>query len=182
MYKQLNVTVLRDRVRSLVIDQQMHQIFDPPGDSVLRFPPPRKFGHNVLTKSKQFLYEYYRLALLAQHAAVVSQPSVMEQQLEDGTPLALAITTADLNGTTLPLALTAWLTIDSFRWSPIYEVPEDLSYGLVLSYPTYILAIASFVLKIDRAEQIEKLAPGALGCCEEIALSHSEKTVKSPVT
>ncbi|WZE38332.1 hypothetical protein EKO22_13975 (plasmid) [Synechococcus elongatus PCC 11802] len=50
-------------------------------------------------------------------------------------PYILAI--RDLSRVTYPVAATAWLTTDHFRWHTLEgygAVPEDLSYGLVLQY------------------------------------------------
>lgn len=169
MYKDLSAIALREQIKVLLENQRLHGIFDTPYDQILRFPDPQKYGYNGLTNKRDFLYQYFRLSLLAQHAGYLQERSLDNQTTHEGHPLALALTSADLRHSILPIALAAWLSPDEWRWESKYGAPEDLYYGLVLEYPTYVLAIASYTLKLNREELNRQIAPETVAECERIA-------------
>ena len=56
----------------------------------------------------------------------------------------------DLNKVVFPLAISAWLTIDSWRAHEYFNdenIPSDLSYGLVLEYPIPIIRMSMQMLE-----------------------------------
>ncbi|WP_141712637.1 hypothetical protein A5482_015980 (plasmid) [Cyanobacterium sp. IPPAS B-1200] len=81
---------------------------------------------------------------------------------------------SDANKCNLFLCIVAWLTIDDFRWHKIYpSVPEDLSYGLVLQYPDYILSCVEFVYHRKKLYGMDILPPIVENCEQFVKSNYS---------
>ena len=87
------------------------------------------------------VFKYFRKSALSLIImAKIAAEKYPEQLIEIDSvinPVPYTLAVRDLSRVIYPIAATAWLTTDHFRWHTLegYEaVPEDLSYGLVLQY------------------------------------------------
>lgn len=175
-------STLRDMAITLVESNREHHVFDPDKAESLRFPASEKYGWNTLKHSRTFIYEYFKLLLLAQEAGLIAQPECKKQLTETWVPIASAIVTADLRQATVLFAMTAWLSVDNYRWPDKYKIPNDLFYGLVLQYPGYILGFSSFVLSLEhRNRYLSMISESSISKCEEIAHTYTNRNMASNI-
>jgi hypothetical protein len=156
------VSVIKEALLEIINTNQEHKIFkdlDPLLDLELkklgsktgfdlRFPVKNSqdWIKNFKPNNKTFSY-YYRL--LINLASTASAPSVSK------TPQDIWVDLINVEFTQVNclIALVAWLTTDNWRWHkeyPHYNIPEDLSYGLVLSEPDAVISFALYVLGYKR--------------------------------
>lgn len=176
-YSHVDIRYLRERSKSWVINNQQHKVFG--ADTTLRFFPLRQYGSRHIPQNKDFLESYYRLQILAEQVAAINYCLVRQRSLlpieqdTNGFLLISNLIKQDTRRVVLPIAVTSWLTIDEFRWHNsgipgTQEVPEDLSYGLVMSYPEYVIPYACFVLNTHRQKQLSLIDQDSLQACEDI--------------
>ncbi|WP_152034140.1 hypothetical protein [Synechococcus elongatus] len=87
------------------------------------------------------VFQYYKQArltlILMDKLAKEKYPNQLIEKGKQLCSLAVALASNDLDRAVYPIAATAWLTTDNFRWHKLQgfqSVPEDLSYGLILDY------------------------------------------------
>jgi hypothetical protein len=79
--------------------------------------------------------------------------NISKNDINTETYLVEVLMQQDLNKVNLFFALTAWMSIDTFRWHELEgfeHIPEDLSYGLVTDYYDLLLPYGAFVSNLDR--------------------------------
>ncbi len=80
-----------------------------------------------------------------------------------------------------PLAITAWLTIDEFRWHNYLKgVPRDLNYGLISKYPEAICAYAGFIGGFNRSQFLSQLSLFTIKKCELLAVKEVSRQTGKP--
>lgn len=98
------------------------------------------------------LQDYYLHYYMAQQVAGLhyrdSNERLSKTATDNGYLIMPMICQQDTERICLPYAVCAWLSIDNFRWPD--PAPEDLSYGMVLQAPTYVLHFARYLLGYDR--------------------------------
>lgn len=131
-----------------------------------------------LGKHETYLY-YYR-SRLACYAALKALRTHygrdLREEAPDGGYLMIALIDQDMRKANHQACLAAWLTWDGWRWhheNP--EVPEDLSYGLVLSYPIPVLSLARVLLARDLLDVPEDFTKQELDESREFARDISNR-------
>jgi hypothetical protein len=120
-----------------------------------------------------FVYAYFRLLALGD---IVTQQTLSATEAEvatsvrDDRPILCWLMENDIHRVIAPVAVTAWLTIDEFRWHHyIPGIPQDLHYGLVTQYPEVIVCYAAFMAGLNRTEVLSQLPAETIILCEELA-------------
>jgi hypothetical protein len=157
---------LRDRLNNLIYCNECHKIFDDGTDKSLRFPPTK----NQIFYTTSFKTAYYSVVIRARIYA--TNQALKNKEKEEQILLLNKLEDADLNRVTIQYMLSAWLTIDEFRWHSTFgygEIPEDLCYGLVLNYPNYVLSYANYVMNTHlRPTYIQELSEEELVLCDRM--------------
>lgn len=157
---------LRDKTNDLILHDRCHEIFDESAEKTLRFPEKK----NKIYFSTPFATAYYKVVINARMYAM--NQVIKKKEKQDHLFLLTGLEDTDHNRVTLLYMLSAWLTIDEFRWHKVFsyeEIPEDLSYGLVLDYPTYVLNYANYVLNPSlRRLYLEELSKEELLNCDRM--------------
>lgn len=137
------------------------------------FPSIKKKGWCQYPAQPDFVYAYFRLLALG---AVITLQTLRKTQpqvtlsIEDGRPLLCSLMENDIHRVISPVAVTAWLTLDNFRWHHhIPNIPTDLHYGLVINYPEAIIGYAAFMGGFDRATILSQLSQETILYGEELA-------------
>lgn len=157
---------LRNRLNNLIYCNECHKIFDEDTDKSIRFPPTK----NQIFHTTLFKTAYYNVVIRARIYA--TNQALKKKQKEEQILLLNKLEDADLNRVTIHYMLSAWLTIDEFRWHSTFgyaEIPEDLSYSLVLNYPTYVLSYANYVMNPHlRPVYMQELSEDELVLCDRM--------------
>lgn len=137
------------------------------------FPSIKEKGWCQYPAQPDFVYAYFRLLALGAVVTIKtlhnSQPATTVSVI-DNRPLLCSLMENDIHRVIAPVAITAWLTLDEFRWhNHIPDIPCDLSYGLVTHYPEAIIKYAVFMGNWNRAEIISQLPKKTIAHCEELA-------------
>jgi hypothetical protein len=170
--QQYSPIALRDYYRQQILNDRAGwflEAYNPP----TTFPSMAKKGWCQYPGQPDFVYAYFRLLALG---AVVTQQILQKTQPQapvsviDHRPVLCSLMENDIHRVIAPVAITAWLTLDEFRWhNHIPDIPCDLSYGLVTHYPEAILKYAVFMGNWDRAEILSQLSQKTIAHCEELA-------------
>lgn len=162
-YSEINGQMIKKHLIELIYEKRTPgKLID--GDTVWEIPLNHEV--NYMRFDEEFLHKYYRLLLEAEwvgllhfcpykYAPLEIRKDLKEEQLkkynEQKCNILKHILFKDLNRANVLISLSAWLTVDDFRWHNIdSSVPEDLSYGLVLSYPDFVLPYASYCSGLAR--------------------------------
>lgn len=107
-----------------------------------------------LPRNPFFRYIYFRAQITTvQVLADSTHHYYPEAPLTDGFPAVYHDAIADLEHFNLPAAVTAWLTVDDWRWhqeSEYRDAARDLHYGLVLAHPEPVAIAAAYAANINR--------------------------------
>jgi hypothetical protein len=114
------------------------------------------------------MYNYYTKRYLAVQLLLAEYKKFYPKQAEDnlddeGRSVLISLVISDMNSFAMPGACAVWLTWDD--WTPAKsgipeeEIPEGLSYGLVLSYPRPIMRMACFLSGLTTREELVYLIP-----------------------
>lgn len=150
----------------ILYQRNLSVILDNPNDD---WYIPKPYGLNYIPRTQEFLYEYFKLIMECEWVGQMHfnpdeyLPDYERRNLEKNNPdrfrphnkeaskLLKLINFEQLKKCNILIACIAWLTIDS---SPINKndptIPEDLSYGLVLDYPEFVIPYALYCSKIKR--------------------------------
>lgn len=159
-----DIKYMRDKLIRTVDDRNFHLYMKDFTEATIPIFPHKH--NNCIYGTFEFVYPYYKLMLYAEAVGLAFwKHSLKPQKLSDyqcdqlfiaaGSKLKLEYEKA-----IMPVAISAWLTIDDFRWhevDPVYG--KDLAYGLVSRYPDLIIPLAMFVLNIDRYRLINFVPP-----------------------
>lgn len=138
------------------------------------FPSIKKKGWCQYPAQPDLVYAYFRL--LALGAAVTIQTLEKSQpqaavSVTDNRPLLCSLMENDIHRVIAPVAITAWLTLDEFRWHHyIPDIPCDLHYGLVTQYPEAIINYAVFMGDFNRKELLSQLSQETIAHCEDLTV------------
>jgi hypothetical protein len=145
--------ILRNQEHNIFksLDQNLDKELETLGSKIsydLRFPNKNSENwiNNFKPNNKNFTY-YYRL--LVNLASTMSTPHVSNTP-ED---IWVDLINCEFTKVNCLIALVAWLTTDDWRWHkeyPHYNIPEDLSYGLVLQEPQAVINFALYILGYNR--------------------------------
>lgn len=138
------------------------------------FPPMFQKGWCQYPPVPDLVYAYFRLLALGseivEQMLKSTQPNDTKSVI-DHRPLLCWLMENDFHRVILPIAVTAWLTVDEFRWHHYFEdIPEDLHYGLATQYPEVIIYYAAFIAGFNRAEAFATLSPQTIAFCEKITI------------
>lgn len=127
---------------------------------------PKGYSYNVVFTEPDVLYRYYKTIIYAERVGLMHTCPALyapkeliekipdEQLRPENEQRSLEVKTIayrDLCKVHGPIALTAWLTNDEFRWHKIDKsIPEDLSYGLVNQYPDFVLTYGLYLSGLQR--------------------------------
>lgn len=154
---QLNVVQVRNYIRKQVVNNNINR-FLPTIWSVNNKQFPIRNTCHLLPKEPKTLTNYYYLVRLCELCGILNcskskqntheVSSYTSQLSEDNIPVAVKLYYQDLTRANIFVSLVAWLSTDGFRWhtNPMFaNIPEDLSYSLVLNYPEFIIPVARLV-------------------------------------
>ena len=124
-----------------------------------------------------YTIERFRLTHLLLKELELRYPGQSKSTLEDPVeyrPVLHEITAADLNNIRLEAACCAWLSWDQQTLEqqgvPTDQVPDNLSYGLVLSYPEPIMRAACYLVGETREVELLAIPPETHYQAEQFAL------------
>lgn len=163
--------ILRDYYKEKIISDHTGWFLSEYHPSATFLPMFQK-GWSQYPPVPDLVYAYFRL--LALGSEIVEQMLKLTQlnytkSVIDNRPLLCWLMENDFHRVILPIAVTAWLTVDEFRWHHYFEdIPEDLHYGLVTQYPEVIIYYAAFIAGFNRAEALATLTPQTIAFCEKI--------------
>ena len=152
---------LRDTFRQKIFANQAGWFL---GTSTNFFPISRQNWWCQYPAQTDFMTAYFRLLTLGANWIDLETKKVNSTvtYATDGRPLVYVLMEQDILRVILPVAVTAWLTVDDFRWHHhVSEIPEDLQYGLVLSYPNLLVQYAAFIAGYNR-EKILNFIPQSI--------------------
>lgn len=160
---------IRDLLKQHILQNTGDTLLDdwnPTKETDKGFLPFTMGGLHLCRDDKRFTYRYHRLLSLSQEVALQHYRSDIGETMR-------SLMLKDLARVTVLSAVTAWLTTDGLRWHNLDpDVPEDLSYGLVLQYPRGVLSYAAMIANINRAEALKQFPPILIKECEELAARH----------
>jgi len=156
-YSEINGQMIKKHLIELIYEKRTPgKLID--GETIWEIP--RNHNINYMRFDQEFLYKYYRLLVESEWVGLVHfcpykyapleiRKDLKEEQLkkynENKSSVLRHVLYRDLSRANVLITLSAWLTVDDFRWHNIdSSVPEDLFYGLVLSYPDFVLPYASY--------------------------------------
>lgn len=158
-----SVSYIKERILDLIVTNKEYQIFyniDEELDHQLNRPEgkyikqdlefPAKTNSNCFSDfkldNKNFNY-YYVLLLNLANLASTSKVNKVDPEIW------VKIINNEFNRVNCLIAIVAWLTTDEWRWHkeyPDYNIPEDLSYGLVLDEPQAVISFSLYILGYKR--------------------------------
>jgi len=169
-YSEINGQMIKRHLIELIYEKRTPgQLID--GETIWEIP----YNHpvNFMRFDEEFLYKYYRLLIESEWVGLVHfcpykyapleiRKNLTEEQLkkynEDKCGILRQFIYNDLIKANVLITLSAWLSIDDFRWHDFdSSVPEDLTHGLVLSYPDFVLPYASYCSGLARDKIKNKL-------------------------
>ncbi|MFB6274650.1 MAG: hypothetical protein ABEI32_00685, partial [Halothece sp.] len=170
--QQYSPIALRDYYRQQILNDRAGwflEAYNPP----TTFPSMAKKGWCQYPAQPDFVYAYFRLLALG---AVVTQQILQKTQPQapvsvmDHRPVLCSLMENDIHRVIAPVAITAWLSWDEFRWHHyIPNIPTDLQYGLVENYPEAITGYAAFIGGFNRTEILNQLLQKTIAHCEGLA-------------
>lgn len=175
--------VLRDFYRQKILNNELGWFLAEYYNGV-GFPPLNQKGWCRYRVIPDFVYAYFRL--LALGSEIVEQVLQISQSnyplnLKDKRPLLCSLMEADFHRVIIPIAITAWLTVDDFRWHDhIQGVLHNLHYGLVTKYPSAICAYAGFIGGFNSSEMLNLLSFQTIRKCELLAAKEVSRQVGKP--
>ncbi|WP_338463068.1 hypothetical protein VZH09_13845 (plasmid) [Synechococcus elongatus IITB7] len=105
----------------------------------------------------------------------------------DGLSTVVNLALRDTSVVAYPVAATAWLTTEGFRWHLLQDIlvartPEDLSYGLVLDYYEPIMQSSLFFLGYETpwAQKITEEHKEKAMTASKVQVEQFTKTVSYP--
>lgn len=174
----IDIKYMRNHLRTLVLEGRAGEILE----GNYKFPLS-KAGHNQLMSTPEFLEAYYKLILLSEQAALscysttrygstsaIAKGEGIDEMDDENISTVRYLVNKDLKVAILPVAVAAWLTIGDFRWHSIdANIPKELSYGLVLQYPDFVIPYAMYGSGLVRHELHNTLKPECIEYCEHYA-------------
>lgn len=92
-----------------------------------------------------------------------NEPGLFQHFYAEPPSLVIDLCLTDLHRVNCFVAAYAWLTTNDFRWHHKYKhLPEDLSYGLILQYPDFIIPYAACISGLMTEEYKKNLGPDIL--------------------
>jgi len=177
---QYSPIVLRNYFRQQILNDRAGWFLEEYNLSTT-FPSMKKKGWCQYPAQPDFVYAYFRLLALG---AVVTLQTLQNSQpqaplsVEDQRPLLCSLMENDIHRVIAPIAITAWLTLDEFRWHYfIPNIPTDFDYGLIGNYPEAITCYAAFMGGFNRSEILSQLSPKTIAHCEELAAQEVSKQI-----
>ena len=173
---------LRNYYREKILNNQANWFLGE--NNKINFPPLHKRGWCRYYAIPDFVYSYFRL--LALGSEIVEQILEINHRdyslsAEDKRPLLLSLMEFDFHRVILPIAITAWLTVDEFRWDVhIPNIPHDLNYGLVSQYPEAICAYAAFIGNFNRSQFLDLLCTATVNKSEILAAKEVSRQIGKP--
>jgi len=129
-----------------------------------------------------YAIERFRLTHLLLKELELRYPGQSKSTLEDPvlySPVLHKITAADLDKVRLEAACCAWLSWDNQTLEqqgvPADQIPDDLSYGLVLSYPEPIMRVACYLVGETKEEELLAIPPETHYQAEQFALQQLKR-------
>lgn len=182
---EISTTHLRQLFIDKIVNNTVHQLLPTYLHKInVQFPanPPQR---GLLPFDRSTLHNYHYLLRLAEtytvpkynnlryssEAAIASNKGIDETSnfLIPGTTTALPFVSTviykDISKVNAFICAVAWLSSDEFKWHikyPEYQIPEDLSYGLVLQYPDFIIPYCCVLADYKREECYTQLQSESL--------------------
>ncbi|NCO74100.1 MAG: hypothetical protein GW795_12465 [Cyanobacteria bacterium] len=162
---------LRNYYREKILQNQAHWFLAT--ETPVTFPPLHQKGWSRYYAIPDFVSSYFRL--LAQGSEIVEQILEISQRdylvsPQDNRPVLLSLMESDIHRVIAPIAITAWLTVDEFRWEKyIPQIPRDLNYGLVTQYPEAICAYGAFMGNFNSPQFLNLLSTTTIEKCGLLA-------------
>lgn len=98
---------------------------------------------------------------------------------QDNRPVLLSLMESDIHRVIAPIAISAWLTVDEFRWEKyISQIPHDLNYGLVTQYPEAICAYGAFIGNFNRPQFLNLLSKTSINKCGLLAKKEATRQIQ----
>lgn len=167
---------LRDKLKDLILTNTIHLLIPTVGTEEPLHPFPVGEQVHMLPYHYDTLVNYFYLFKLATNyseatynperygseASIASgkpiNVSKMAQYTSDYPHLPTQLVVKDVAKCNMFIAAVAWLSWDNFRWQEeLPTVPIDLSYGLVLQFPDYIIPFCEFLLDMNRKPYLESI-------------------------
>lgn len=171
---------LRNYYREKILNNQHHWFLA--SQTPITFPPLHQKGWCRYYAIPEFVYNYF--SLLALGSEIVEQILEISQRdyavsPEDNRPVLLSLMESDIHRVIAPIAITAWLTVDEFRWQKhIPQIPPDLNYGLVTQYPEAICAYGAFMGNFNRHQFLNLLSTASLNKCDLLAKKEATRQIQ----
>ena len=183
--EQYSAIVLRDYYREQILNDRAGWFLEP-YNLPTTFPSIKNKGWCQYPAQPDFVYAYFRLLALG---AMVTLQTLKKSQpqapvsVNDHRPLLCSLMENDIHRVIAPVAITAWLTLDEFRWHTyIPEIPCDLNYGLVTDYPETIISYAAFMGNWNRAEILSQLSQRTIAQGERLATEEVLRQLNLPLS
>ncbi|WP_069789412.1 hypothetical protein A5482_015950 (plasmid) [Cyanobacterium sp. IPPAS B-1200] len=173
-------STLRNYYREKILHNQAHWFLS--SETVVTFPPLHQKGWCRYYAIPEFVYSYFRL--LALGSEILEQILEISQRdylisPQDNRPVLLSLMESDIHRVIAPIAISAWLTVDEFRWDKyIPQIPRDLNYGLVTQYPEAICAYAAFMGNFNRNQFLDLISTVSISKCELLAQQETFRQIK----
>lgn len=164
-------TTLRNYYREKILHNQAHWFLAT--ETAVTFPPLHQKGWCRYYAISDFVSSYF--GLLALGSEIVEQILEISHRdygvsPQDNRPVLLSLMESDIHRVIAPIAITAWLTVDEFRWEKyIPQIPRDLNYGLVTQYPEAICAYGAFMGNFNRPQFLNLLSTASIDKCRLLA-------------
>lgn len=181
---EISVINLRQKLIDKIINNTVHELLPTSLHKInARFPLSAN-DRALLPNDKPTLLNYHYLLRLSEvigilnykdlrynsDAAIslnkgISESTNLTTEMTGLLPLVATVAYKDMAKVNAFICAVAWLSIDDFKWHtqyPSYLVPEDLSYGLVLQYPDFIIPFCSVIADYKREECYSKIQEESL--------------------
>jgi len=175
-----HITAIRDELIRKVRSNTEETIFAEFSNTpLIKFPENKK----KLPQNHETVVAYYKAMLYAESVGYLNYSDIRQGKAikrVDLDAMVVKLMWKDLDKVTLPVALVAWLTIDSFRWHRVYvDFPEELSYGLVLDYADFVIPYATFIHGCNRENLFKQLTTSQKSHCDRIAVDSSNRVLNN---
>lgn len=178
--EQYSPITLRNYYCEKILDNQAHWFLA--NETPVTFPPLHQKGWCRYYAIPDFVCSYFRL--LALGSEIVEQILEISQRdypisPQDNRPVLLSLMESDIHRVIAPIAISAWLTVDEFRWEKyIPQIPHDLNYGLVTQYPEAICAYGAFMGNFNRPQFLNLLSTASINKCGLLAKKEATRQIQ----
>jgi hypothetical protein len=163
---EINAGLVRDYLVELIYHKRKPKEIFTDTSKEIKWELPKNGSCNYLSFEESFLYHYYKLLLEAEWIGLVhycpylymppdkKKDLTKEDLREDRKETILTLRNfivQDLKKANILITLSAWLTVDDFRWHNLDSgIPKDLTYNFLLSHSDFLLPYAAYASGIKR--------------------------------